>query len=92
MTNIILGLVAGSVVGLMCYSFMNLNEKRGLMASIVIGLLGGFFGGNVLAPLFGGGNPPVNPGDFSPFSLFMALAGAAATLIISSMVHKPFGF
>jgi hypothetical protein len=41
--------------------------------------------------MIGAGNA-VSPGDFSPFPLFIALASAAAILIISSMIHKRFGF
>lgn len=33
----------------------------------------------------------VNPGDFSPLSLFIALASAGVILIIGSMIHKRFG-
>jgi uncharacterized membrane protein YeaQ/YmgE (transglycosylase-associated protein family) len=91
MTNIILWAIAGGVAGWIGYSFMNLNEKRGLPISIMIGMVAGFFGGKLLAPMIGAGGA-VNPGDFSPFPLFIALASAAAILIMSSMIHKRFGF
>ena len=91
MTDIILWVIAGAAAGWIGYAFMNLNEERGLLASIVIGILGGFFGGKVVAPLIGSGST-VNPADFSPFPLFIALASAAAILIITSMVYKRFGF
>jgi uncharacterized membrane protein YeaQ/YmgE (transglycosylase-associated protein family) len=91
MTNIILWAIAGGVAGWIGYSFMDLNAKRGLPISIMIGMVGGFFGGKLVAPMIGAGNA-VSPGDFSPFPLFIALASAAAILIISSMIHKRFGF
>ena len=91
MTNIILWIIAGGVAGWIGFSFVKLNEQRGLMISIVIGMFGGFIGGKHLAPMLGAA-PAVNPGDFSPFPLFVALASAAAVLVISSMIHKRFGF
>ncbi|HZM47202.1 MAG TPA: hypothetical protein VFC14_20455 [Burkholderiales bacterium] len=91
MTNIILWVIAGGAAGWIGYSFMKLNEKRGLIISIVIGMCGGYFGGKLVAPMIGAG-VAVNPDDFSPFPLFMALASAAAVLVISSMIHKRFGF
>ena len=47
-------------------------------------------GGKFVAPLIGAGGA-VNPDDFNPFPLFMALASAAA-ILISSMIHKRFSF
>jgi uncharacterized membrane protein YeaQ/YmgE (transglycosylase-associated protein family) len=91
MTNIILWVIAGGAAGWIGYSFMKLNEKRGVLLSIVIGMFGGFLGGRLVAPMIGAG-VAVNPDDFSPFPLFMALASAAAVLVISSMIHKRFGF
>ena len=91
MMNGILWLIAGGAVGWIGYSFMNLSEERSLMTSIALGMFGGFLGGKLVAPMFGAAGA-VNPGDFSPWSLFMALASAAAILIISSMLHKRFEF
>ena len=91
MTNLVMWALAGGVTGWLGYSYMNLNEKRGVTVSIVIGMLGGFLGGELLAPMFGAGSV-VNPADFNPFTLFIALASAATILIVSSMIHKRFGF
>jgi len=91
MTNVILWVIAGGAAGWIGYSFMKLNEDRGLVTSIVIGMVGGFLGGKLVAPIISAGGA-VSPDDFSPFPLFIALASAAAIVIISSMVHKRFGF
>ena len=91
MTNIIVWALAGGVAGWIGYSYMKLNEERGLTVSIIIGMFGGFLGGELLAPMFGAGST-VNPADFNPFPLFIALASAAAILVVSSMIHKRFGF
>jgi uncharacterized membrane protein YeaQ/YmgE (transglycosylase-associated protein family) len=91
MMNIILWAIIGGAAGWISYTYMKLNEERGLTISIVIGMFGGFLGGKHVAPIIGAGSA-VNPGDFSPFPLFVALASAAAVLVISSMIHKRFGF
>ena len=52
MTNLVMWALAGGIIGWIGYSYMNLNEKRGVMVSIVIGMLGGFLGGELLAPMF----------------------------------------
>ena len=91
MMNIILWVIAGGAAGWVGYTYINLNEKRGLTVSLVIGMLGGYFGGKIIAPMLGAGTA-VNPGDFSPFPLIVAFASAAAVLVVSSMVHKRFGF
>lgn len=70
---------------------MKLNEERGLTVSIIIGMFGGFFGGKMVAPMFGTGSM-VHPTDFNWFSLFIAVASAATLLSVSSMIHKRFGF
>ena len=90
MLNVALWGLAGGIAGWITYSFLEFNESRGLMISIIIGTCGGFLGGNVLAPMFGAG-ATVNPGDFNPFRLFIAFASAAACLTIGNMLHKRFG-
>jgi uncharacterized membrane protein YeaQ/YmgE (transglycosylase-associated protein family) len=90
MVNILLWALAGGTAGWIGFSLVGFNEDRGLAVSVVIGMVGGFLGGNMLAPMFSAG--AVNPGVFNPFSLFIAFACAAAVLTVSNMVYKRFGF
>ena len=90
MVNVILWALAGGIAGWIAYAYAGLNEKRGMMVSIIIGMVGGFLGGNILAPMFGAGT--ISPVDFNPFSLFIALASAAGVLTVSNMVYQRFGF
>jgi uncharacterized membrane protein YeaQ/YmgE (transglycosylase-associated protein family) len=48
--------------------------------------LGGFFGGNVLAPMLGAVTDA--PNDFSLFSLVIAMTSAAACLAIGNLVSN----
>ncbi len=91
MTNFFLWALAGCAAGWIGFAVMGFNRKRGLLTSIIIGMAGGLVGGNLLAPMLSTGIA-VNPSDFNPFPLVIAFAFAAACLIVSSMVHKRFGF
>jgi uncharacterized membrane protein YeaQ/YmgE (transglycosylase-associated protein family) len=87
--NIAMWVLAGGVLGWMAYAHLKANEERGLIISIIIGVVGGFFGGNVLAPMLGAVTD--TPNDFNLFSLTIALASAAACLAIGNLLSRRFG-
>lgn len=88
--NVMIWMVAGGIVGWLACTRLRLNVARGLVVSAVIGVGGAFFGGHVLAPLFGASVPEA--GAFSPFALLVAAATAIGCLTISDMMYKRFGF
>ena len=51
--NVVIWIVAGGVVGWIACTALHLNVSRGLVASVTIGIIAAFFGGHVLAPIFG---------------------------------------
>ena len=83
--NIVMWMLTGGVVGWAGYSFLGFNEKRGMLASIIIGTVGGFFGGNMIAPMFVAA--AALPGDFISSALFFAAAVAAAFLALGNLVY-----
>lgn len=87
--NIAMWVVAGGIVGWIGYAIMRANAERGMIISIIIGVVGGFFGGNVLAPMLGAVADA--PNDFSLFSLVIALASAGACLGIGNLLSSRFG-
>ncbi|MBI4194128.1 MAG: GlsB/YeaQ/YmgE family stress response membrane protein [Betaproteobacteria bacterium] len=87
--NMVMWILAGGILGWLGYTALGANADRGLVVSIIIGMVGGFFGGDILAPMFGGAG--ANPGDFSPFALFIAAASAAGCLTISNLIHNRYG-
>lgn len=87
--NIAMWIVAGGVLGWMGFAYLKVNEQRGSVISIIIGMVGGFFGGNVLAPMFGAITDA--PNAFSLFSLSIAVASATACLAISNLLSRRFG-
>lgn len=87
--NIVIWIVAGGVVGWAAYAVLKANEQRGVIVSMIMGMVAGLVGGKELAPLFSAAAGNAN--DFSPFALFIALATAAACLTIGNMIHNRFG-
>jgi uncharacterized membrane protein YeaQ/YmgE (transglycosylase-associated protein family) len=87
--NIPMWIIAGAVVGWIACSMLNVNEKRGLAVSIVVGAVGGFLGGNVLAPMLGAAVD--TPNDFSGFSLLIAMGTAAGCLVVGSLLGRRYG-
>ena len=88
--NVTLWILAGGLVGLMSFAALNLNLRRGLIISVVIGMVASFFGGHMLAPVFGA--TVGEGGAINPFVLLVAAASALGCLSISDMMHKRFGF
>ena len=87
--NIMIWLLAGGIAGWIGYAYVKFNEDRGMMASVIIGMIGGFFGGKVVAPMLGAVVSPTN--DFSTFSMVVALASAAACLAIGNLLSTRYG-
>jgi len=88
--NVVLWLLAGGAVGWVACSALDVNAGRGLVVSAIIGVVGAFFGGHVLAPILNGAT--LVPGDFSPFALLMAAATAVGAVVVSDMMYERFGF
>jgi uncharacterized membrane protein YeaQ/YmgE (transglycosylase-associated protein family) len=86
--NIVLWMLAGAALGWVGYSFLRFNEGRGQVVSIIIGAMGGFIGGQMVAPMFT--STPV-PGDFSVAAMFFAAGVAAAFLAVGNMVYNRWG-
>jgi len=82
-------MVAGGLVGFISLVALKLNLARGVVACVTIGMIAAFFGGHMLAPLFGA--PMEQTGEFNPFALVVATASALACLTISDMAAKRFG-
>lgn len=86
--NIAMWVLAGGVLGWMGYVFLYANEKRGMVVSIIIGAVGAFAGGNVLAPMLGA--VVETPNEFSLLSMVIALASAAGLLTVGNLVSNRF--
>jgi uncharacterized membrane protein YeaQ/YmgE (transglycosylase-associated protein family) len=86
--NIAIWVLAGAVLGWIASSVLKVNERRGMVISVIIGAVGGFAGGNVVAPMLGAVTE--TPNDFSLFAMTIALASAAACLAIGELLYNRF--
>lgn len=82
-------MLTGAAVGWVAYSYLGLNEARGLVVSIVIGAVGGIIGGKLIAPLFS--SPAAATGEASLATVLFAAGVAVAALAAGNLVHKRWG-
>jgi uncharacterized membrane protein YeaQ/YmgE (transglycosylase-associated protein family) len=87
--NIPLWIIAGAALGWIGCEMLNVKQKRGIAAAIALGAVGGFFGGDVVAPLLGAATD--TPNDFSAFSLIVAMGTAAGCLVAGYLLRRRHG-
>lgn len=90
MINFIIWIIAGAVIGWLASLIMRTNQRQGLIADIIVGIVGAFLAGYFLSPLFNVGT--INEGDFSIPALLVSLGGAIILLIISKLFRNIGGF
>ena len=84
--NFIIWLVVGGLIGWVASMIMRTDAQQGLLLNIVVGIVGAFLGGLLLAPLFGTGT--INQGDFSIGSMLVSLLGAVILLAIVNFFRR----
>ena len=84
--DFIISLVIGGIVGWLASIVMKTNAQQGILLNIVVGIVGAFLGGLLLAPLFGTGT--INQSDFSIGSLFVSFLGAVILLAIVNFFRR----
>ena len=84
--NFIIWLVVGGLLGWIASLIMKTDAQQGIVLNIVVGIIGAFIGGWLVAPLLGGGT--INQGDFSVMSLLSSLIGAVILLAIVNLFRR----
>jgi uncharacterized membrane protein YeaQ/YmgE (transglycosylase-associated protein family) len=79
-------LIVGGLLGWLASIIMGTNDRQGKVLNIIVGIVGAFLGGLVLAPLFGTGT--INQYDFSIGSLIVSLLGALILLFIVGLFRR----
>lgn len=82
----IVWLIVGGLLGWLASMIMGTNDRQGMFLNIVVGIVGAFLGGLLLAPLLGTGT--INQGDFSFGSLIVSLLGAVVLLFIVGLFRR----
>ena len=52
MINFLIWIIAGALIGWVASLIMKTNNRQGLIADIIVGIVGAFVGGYFLSPLF----------------------------------------
>jgi uncharacterized membrane protein YeaQ/YmgE (transglycosylase-associated protein family) len=84
--SFILWIVVGGLLGWVASMIMGTNDQQGKLLNIVVGIIGAFLSGLLLAPMLGTGT--INQGDFSVGSLLVSLVGAVVLLAIVGFFRK----
>ena len=79
-------IIVGGILGWVASMIMKTNEQQGIILNIIVGIVGAFLGGLLLAPLFGTGT--INQSDFSMGSLLVSLVGAVILLAIVNFFRR----
>ncbi|KAF0107983.1 MAG: hypothetical protein FD146_1281 [Anaerolineaceae bacterium] len=90
MINFIIWIIAGALIGWVASIIMQTNSRQGLIADIIVGIVGAFVGGYFLSPLFNVST--INEGNFSIPALLVSLGGAVILLAISKLFRNIGGF
>lgn len=84
--NIIIWLIVGGIIGWLASIIMKRDGQQGILLNIVVGIVGSFLGGYLLAPMLGSGT--ANTGDFSVMGLLASLGGAVILLLIVNLFTR----
>jgi uncharacterized membrane protein YeaQ/YmgE (transglycosylase-associated protein family) len=84
--NLLIWLVVGGLVGWIASMLMRTDAQQGILLNIVVGIVGAFLGGWLLAPMLGTGT--INSNDFSVGGLVVSLLGAVILLAIVNLVRR----
>ena len=79
-------IIVGGILGWLASIVMKNNDQMGIILNVVVGIVGAFLGGLLLAPLFGTGT--INQNDFSIGSLFVSFLGALILLAIVNFFRR----
>jgi uncharacterized membrane protein YeaQ/YmgE (transglycosylase-associated protein family) len=90
MINFLIWIIMGAVIGWVASLIMKTDSRQGLIADIIVGIVGAFVAGLLLSPLFN--IATINEGDFSLPALLVSLGGAVILLAISKLFRNVGGF
>lgn len=84
--NFLIWIIVGGILGWLASLVMKTDAQQGMLLNVIVGIIGAFIGGWLLAPLFGTGT--INQNDFSMGSLFVSFLGAVILLAIVNLFRR----
>lgn len=84
--NFIIWLIVGGIIGWVASLIMKRDAQQGIILNVIVGIVGSFLGGFLIAPLLGSGT--ANSGDFSVMGLVASLIGAVILLAIVNLFTR----
>jgi uncharacterized membrane protein YeaQ/YmgE (transglycosylase-associated protein family) len=90
MINVVIWIIVGGVIGWLASTIMRTNSRQGIIADVIVGIVGAFIGGYFLSPIFNVST--INEGNFSIPALLVSLGGAVILLAISKLFRNIGGF
>jgi uncharacterized membrane protein YeaQ/YmgE (transglycosylase-associated protein family) len=90
MIDFILWIIVGGFIGWLASIIMKTNNRQGMIADIIVGIVGAFLAGYFLTPLFN--ITTINESNYSIPALLVSLGGAVILLAISKLFRNIGGF
>jgi uncharacterized membrane protein YeaQ/YmgE (transglycosylase-associated protein family) len=90
MINFIIWIIVGGFIGWLASVIMKTNSRQGIIADVIVGIVGAFVGGFFLSPLFN--ISTINESNYSIPALLVSLGGAIILLAISKLFRNIGGF
>ncbi len=84
--NFLIWIVVGGLLGWLASMAMKTDAQQGLFLNIVVGIVGAFLGGWLLAPLLGTGT--INQNNFSISSLVVSFLGSVVLLMVVNLFRR----
>jgi len=83
--DFIIWLIVGGVIGWLASLIMKTDAQQGILLNVVVGIVGAFIGGWLIAPLIGG---TTGTGGFNIMGFIAALIGAIILLAIINLFRR----
>ena len=85
MLGFIIWLIVGGIIGWLASLIMKTDAQQGILLNVVVGIIGAFIGGWLIAPLIGGST---GTGGFDIMGFIAALIGAIILLAIVNLFRR----
>ena len=85
MLDFIIWLIVGGIIGWLASLIMKTDAQQGILLNVVVGIIGAFIGGWLIAPLIGG---ETGTDGFNIMGFIAALIGAIILLAIVNLFRR----